>query len=244
MKTISFLLLTLSLSCAANECNTLPNSLSAYYEVTHQEQNNDKHQTLKPQSVTSQSIELHRDNNRVMKREVAQGINNIWTLNKKRSLSAQVSLNRAFEKYKHIIEYQPNELKYKPQWQDVLQVVNIPALSKMTLVKQEKSGCELEQHYVLKDQENTYKLIWLPALRLVKYFQSKSASFSTQWVLNKYQSDMSEMLSLFKQYDNYQSTDYADVGDNESIPFLAAMINQGFSSSSSNTGHSHAHSEH
>ncbi len=74
----------------------------------------------------------------------------------------------------------------------------------------------------------------------MKFFELKSASLTRQWSLTNYQGTVEQIAALFTQYSRYQSTDYADVGDNESTPFLAAMINQGFSVSQ-NTQALHTH---
>lgn len=253
MKIIAALLFTLSLNVSASECELSADVISAYYQLDTQT----THHELK-QPPVQQLFELHRNNNQILQRNVSKGINDIWSLHANR-----LSLSRAFDKYQHIIDYQPNELRYQPQWQDVSQLVAIPALSQMQLVEQKGSGCLLEEHYVLKGkvlkgntlkgkelkgQHQGYQLVWLPNLRLVKSLKLQSAQFTQQWQLTKYQHNDEKMSVLFKQYETYQTTDYADVGDNEGIPFLAKMINQGFSMSPSvsknhavmtNTGHQH-----
>jgi hypothetical protein len=219
MKIISALLCFLSLSSSASECNISPNVISAYYQLSNQATNSER--MTKP---VQQLFELHRNNNTVLQRNVSAGINDIWLLN-----SNRLSLNRAFEKYQHTIEYQPNELRHQPQWQDAFQLVMTPELSHMQLVEQKNAGCLLEQHFVLKNKHRQYQLIWLPNLQLVKFFQVKDTELTRQWKLTNFQPNAEKTLSLLKQYRNYQSTDYADIGDNEGIPFLAKMINQGFS---------------
>lgn len=229
MKIIAALLFTLSLSASANECEISADVISAYYQLDTQTTENE----LK-QPPVQQLFELHRNNNQILQRNVSKGINDIWSLHANR-----LSLSRAFDKYQHIIDYQPNELRYQPQWQDVFQLVAIPALNQLQLVEQKGSGCLLEEHYVLKGnvlkgnalkgQHHGYQLVWLPNLRLVKSLKLQSAQLTQQWQLTKYQHNDENMPALFKQYDTYQTTDYADVGDNEGIPFLAKMINQGFS---------------
>jgi hypothetical protein len=219
MKIISALLCFLSLSCSASECDISPKVISAYYQLSTQAANSER--MTKP---VQQLFELHRNNNTVLQRNVSAGINDIWLLNGNR-----LSLNRAFEKYQHTIEYQPNELRHQPQWQDAFQLVMTPELSQMQLVEQKNQGCLLEQHFVLKDKHREYQLTWLPKLQLVKFFQVKDAELTRQWQLSKFQPNAAKTVSLLKQYASYQSTDYADIGDNEGIPFLATMINQGFS---------------
>ncbi|MGB2742041.1 MAG: hypothetical protein WBC60_15985 [Cognaticolwellia sp.] len=243
MKIIAALLFTLSLSASAKECEVSADVISAYYQLDTQT----THHELK-QPPVQQLFELHRNNNQILQRNVSKGINDIWSLHANR-----LSLSRAFDKYQHIIDYQPNELRYQPQWQEVFQLVAIPALNQMQLVEQKGSGCLLEEHYLLKGnalkgQHHGFQLVWLPNLRLVKSLKLQSAQLTRQWQLTKYQHNDEKMSALFKQYETYQTTDYADVGDNEGIPFLAKMINQGFSIPSSvstnhavmtNTGHQH-----
>ncbi|AZQ82983.1 hypothetical protein EKO29_02240 [Colwellia sp. Arc7-635] len=248
MKIIAALLFTLSLSASAKECEVSADVISAYYQLDTQT----THHELKQPSV-QQLFELHRNNNQILQRNVSKGINDIWSLHANR-----LSLSRAFDKYQHIIDYQPNELRYQPKWQEVFQLVAIPALNQMQLVEQKGSGCLLEEHYLLKGnalkgnalkgQHHGFQLVWLPNLRLVKSLKLQSAQLTRQWQLTKYQHNDEKMSALFKQYETYQTTDYADVGDNEGIPFLAKMINQGFSIPSSvstnhavmtNTGHQH-----
>jgi len=218
---------TTSVSSTASECKILPKVLSAYYDFSQQKTNNIEEQKAQVTSAKkTQSFELHRYINRVLQRDLSQGVNDIWSYNGNR-----LSLNRAFEQYQHTIEYQSNELRYQPKWQDIFQLVSTPDLSKMQLVGQKNSGCQLEQHYVHKTQTSEYQLVWLPNLQLVKFFELKSATSTRQWSLTNYQGTVEQIASLFNEYSRYQSTDYADVGDNESTPFLAAMINQGFSAS-------------
>lgn len=237
-------LLSVSLASTANtvnECKVNPNLLSAYYNVSkqtasnieveltptkvennipNQEANQTAHQTEKQ----TQLFELHRYNNSIMQRDISRGVHDIWLLNGNR-----LSLNRAFDQYQHVIEYQPNELRYQPQWQDVFQLVAAPKLKDMQLIKQKNSGCQLELHYALKTKQVEYQVVWLPNLQLVKLFEQKNTTLTHRWMLTDYQTDTATITSLFNAYASYQSTDYADVGDSESIPFLAAMINQGFS---------------
>jgi hypothetical protein len=79
---------------------------------------------------------------------------------------------------------------------------------------------------------------------LVKSFEITSGNQTRQWALTDYQTNVEKITSLFTEYDNYQSTDYTDVGDNESIPFLAAMINQGFSATQNTQALHQNHSSH
>ncbi|MEH6596395.1 MAG: hypothetical protein V7736_12700 [Colwellia polaris] len=245
MKIIAALLFTLPLTANANECKISADVISAYYQLDTQI----THQNME-QPPVKQLFELHRNHNQILQRNVSKGVNDIWSL-----YANRLSLSRVFDKYQHIIDYQPNELRYQPQWQDVYQLVAIPAFNQMQLVEQKGSGCLLEEHYVLKGQvlkgkvlngdelkelHNGYQLVWLPKLGLVKSLTLQNGQLTQQWQLTKYQQKDEKMPALFKQYETYQTTDYADVGDNEGIPFLAKMINQGFSMPISETRHNAA----
>lgn len=236
MKTFFAILCLVSSNISANECDIPADTLSAYYQLSHQASGSEQQQKTSPQL-----FQLHRDNHRVLQRNVSKGINDIWSQHRGR-----LSLTRAFDEYQHAIEYQPNELAYQPSWRDVFQLVAIPELRKMQLVEQKHAGCFVEQHYVLTDNGMEYQLVWLPHLRLAKFLQVKNAKLTQQWQLTNYQYDKQEITSLFEQYSQYQSTDYADIGDNEGIPFLATMINQGFAlpthrAKASASQHNHQH---
>lgn len=46
--------------------------------------------------------------------------------------------------------------------------------------------------------------------------------------LDKVKFDKAAVMQQFANWDSFQTTDYADIGDNEGDPFLAKMINLGF----------------
>ncbi len=50
----------------------------------------------------------------------------------------------------------------------------------------------------------------------------------SHWKLQKIERNQDVINQFFAQRANYQSTDFADIGDNESDPFLIKMINLGF----------------
>ncbi len=133
--------------CTAGECETSPKLLSAYYEFSQQgtslnRQNSQQLNTQKKQMY----FELHRYKNRILQRDISQGIHDTWSLHNKR-----FSLSRAFEQYQHAIEYQADELRYQPKPQDLFQLVKTPTRDKMQLVAEKYAGCQYEQHFVLSD---------------------------------------------------------------------------------------------
>jgi hypothetical protein len=71
-------------------------------------------------------------------------------------------------------------------------------------------------------------LKWLPELQLVSFFSSTRGDIKETWQLTSQQYDQPAIELFFTQLSQYQSTDYADIGDDHTDPFLAKMINLGF----------------
>lgn len=234
MKVIIIFLLLFSFHSFAQECTNEAEFISAQYEIS--EIVPVKGNSLKD-NLSSTLLEFHRQGNRVLQRFSDVGFSNIW----RQGAHGRISLLRAFDKYQHAIEYQPNELNHKPNWSSIYQPVPVPNIEEMELIAQTGRGCELIQQYQLKNNATEYRVTWLPKLALVSYFQIKSNKINKEWRLNSYQISSERSTALFTQYDNYRSTDYADIGDNESMPFLAKMINQGFSSTQSTSPKPHRH---
>jgi hypothetical protein len=234
MKVIIFFLSLFSFHGFAQECSNKADFISAEYEISS---NGALKENKLNNNRSSTSFELHRQGKRVLQRFSYADFSNIW----RHGAHDRISLLRSFDKYQHAIEYQPNELNHKPNWQSIYQPVPVPNIKKMKLIAQTGTGCELTQQYLLKNNGSEYHLTWLPKLALVSYFQIKSNSVNKEWRLSSYQIRSERSATLFTQYDNYRSTDYADIGDNESMPFLAKMINQGFSSTQSRSPKPHRH---
>ena len=236
MKFIIFFLLLFSFYGFAQECTIKANVISAQYDILSK--GSFKEGDLENRS-SSTLFEFHRKGNRVLQEFSQTGFSNVWT----RGAHERISLLRAFEKYQHAIEYQPNELSHKPNWQRVYQPVPVPNVTEMELVSQTGKGCELTQQFRMKSNNSEYQVTWLPKLELVSYFQIKNDMINKEWRLKSYQINSERSELLFTRYANFSSTDYADIGDNESIPFLAKMINQGFSSTqvANRQQHSHQH---
>lgn len=181
---------------------------------------------------SAQPFDLWRLNQQVAHQSHAQHIAELW----QQLPNGQVRPIRYFEKYQRAIEYQPSELKHQGQavnWSQKYQLVH-PQLLAQDYDTQTGEGCELEQHYTYKKGNQKLSLVWLPELKLVKKLTTSVQHDDGHWhqqgtlELVSYSADADEVAAQFKQWDTYQSTDYADVGDNEHDPFLAKMINQGF----------------
>ena len=90
------------------------------------------------------------------------------------------------------------------------------------------SGCETLQHYTLKQDGTRLRLKWLPEQQLISEFKIKTGGTRTSWKLLEIRKNTQAVAQKFIQLGNYSTTDYTDIGDNESDPFLMKMINLGF----------------
>ena len=134
---------------------------------------------------------------------------------------------RYFDAHQRAIEYQPHDLnkgKGEKEWSSKYQL--IPDAYKATLekVKDVGEGCEKVEHYAGKN----IQLEWYPELKLVKRYVIQKNKSVEEWTLVATEKDMEKVNNEFVSREKYLSTDYADIGDNESDPFLMQMINLGF----------------
>jgi len=139
-----------------------------------------------------------------------------------------VELTRYFDDYQQGIEYQASEIQGNTSWQQISDIITPKFIEKMTLENSRDNACQKEQHYVLNTDKQSISLIWLPAIKLVKKLIISSKTTEYSWQLQQLDSSVEKVKLPFKKWQQYKTTDYADVGDNEDDPFLAKMINLGF----------------
>ncbi len=149
--------------------------------------------------------------------------------------TGQVRPVRYFEQYQRAIEYQPGELRNHNgniEWAQKYQLVSANLLQ--TPVREQGQGCEREQYFEHTSGTQKLSVTWLPELELVKTMVISAQNEAGEWqvlstlTLQSYQLTPQLIEQQFALWDRYQSTDYADVGDNEQDAFLSKMINQGF----------------
>ena len=194
----------------ASECNQ--QAVGATYQIQNKKIN--------------YNFELWLSPNQVIHRNLSTNISELW---EKNSLG-MVKLTRYFDTHKRGIEYQPNELPESVKdWSEKQQLISNSLLTDMTLISTSGHGCDLTTKYQKQQDGNSIELEWLNNHSLVKKLVVRHKSNVvdqiqlTQLVTNSIERD--EVLSaLTKLY----TTDFIDVGDNESDPFLLKMINLGF----------------
>lgn len=199
---------------AVNEICSPQNELVARYQVTFR--NSD--------GKNVKQVHLWRGQNQVAIHYPESHVTELWEYSKNQRLH----LVRYFEEYKRGIEYQANEIGGRHDWSEKFQLISDAMIKGMQLDKVTGKSCKVLERYSLNEDGKKSKLKWLARQRLVKYYKEKTNSGTTIWELISVNHDKNKVKEKFSTLNDYQSTDYADIGDNESDPFLLNMINLGF----------------
>ncbi|MBQ0794512.1 hypothetical protein [Zhongshania sp.] len=200
-------------NCTANT------PISAHYQISHYEHS--------AQPETFSHMVLWRRANSVAEQYPERGITELW----ERNHSNSIKLNRYFDAYQRGIEYSPSEIKVvktDDDWSMKNQLIADSLLSKMSLSKKSGKACERKEIYTLENDNETITVVWLPAYKIVKSYKRSANGKISHWSLTEMSSDSKIIDAFFIKYLDYQTTDYADIGDSESDPFLRKMINLGF----------------
>ncbi len=140
----------------------------------------------------------------------------------------QIRPIRYFQQAQRGIEYQPSEVHGQQDWSAKYQLVSDKLLASMTRQKTTGKGCEQTEYYTQQQGQSKLELSWLANQQLLKSMRISTPSYSREIILTAAHYNQQQVKAQFAMWDSYQTTDYADIGDNESDPFLAKMINLGF----------------
>ena len=125
------------------------------------------------------------------------------------------------------IEQQPQRAN-DAQWQRHTQLITEQLLTQLTADEVVGTGCQQAVKYHGKIGDNQYQVTWLPQLQLLKYYQQSNAKQTLTIELTRLIADQATISQQFNRQHDYQLIDFADIGDNESDPFWAKMINMGY----------------
>jgi len=213
---LALLLLVLSYSQNSNaQCLTSKTELSAQYQLTSDNLHG---------KINRQQVILYRHQNDVAYQYSNQEISEYWHQQK----NGLIDLTRYFDHDNQGIEYQASEIKAKQSWQQINEIISPVLRAKMQLLSTRENACQQEQKLQLIQGQQKILLTWLPQLNLVKRLTIISPTQVKQWQLQQLTTSAEKVAEQFAQWQQYKTTDYADVGDNEDDPFLAKMINLGF----------------
>lgn len=217
---VSFLLMSFSSISRAEQCNS--QTLSASYTISEKLVINDKERLL-----SNEQFSLLRKSPVVAHEFPDKKISVIWS----QLANGYLRPVRYFDKHKRGIEYGPLEINNRKgvkDWGDKYQLVADDMLDTMSLTNTSGEGCERLEFYTHKNGKNEFLLSWMPELKLVKSYKIYRGKKLKEWNLDRIEKDSTLISHWFKNKDAYEMTDYADIGDSESDPFLQSMIFFGF----------------
>lgn len=239
-KFLLIMLATIS-TVQAEECTESPEHLAATYQFKKMTSgNSEKH-----------ILTLWRNGQRLAHETPNKQMTSIW----EQGVGGRLRLVRSFDADNRGIEYQPNEVKVDDTdayWAQLNHLLAPAHFQSWPIIISSGQGCDLVQTYQLKSEHETTQITWQPALKLVISLSQKTGKHDIEWTLRKLIHDKNLINQAFKNWDSYHMTDYADIGDNESDPFLLKMMNlghiehgaAGFYDSEGNSidsGHGHKH---
>ena len=219
---LTALLLTSISQVAIADCSD--NVLGASYKITTSDISG-KHKKVS-------HLTLWRNGEQVAHEYKETAVTEVW----ERLNNGQLRLVRDFDRFKQGIEYEPNEIKIKHNnnnWHLKKQLISQSFIDNMTLLSTTGNDCTTQKKYVKKTSKYKINLQWLVNQKLIYKLTIESAKEKVSWELLTVENNANKVKNLFKRHSDYKTTDYADIGDNESDPFLMKMINIGFVSHSS-----------
>lgn len=206
---------------AKSMCNESAESLGAKYSI--------KKTLLVPKSEDKEStnnemsFELWRKGCDVLHINSAKQLSVVWH----KLSNNEVQQISYFDQYQRGIEFEPVKVS-SGNWDNTLQLISTAKLTKMTLIETKGKGLELIEHYRLNDGDSSINVWWQPAIKIAQQIIYRDNYYETVWLLTEKVLSTNNIDTVFAQRQNYQMTDYADIGDNESDPFLRKMIHLGF----------------
>ena len=205
--------------------------LKAHYSVSkiiNKESDHSSHDHHHGQPhVMNNEVVLWRNQKQVAIHYPGAKITEVWERTKK----GKLFLIRYFDAHKRGIEYQPNEIEGSHDWSQKRQMVSDLLLGRMTLVNEQGSdGCNASNEMVYSDGVRRFELTWFFNQKIAgKFFvEGVESRNRVEWTLESLEQNKGLVEEKFAQLAGFQTTDYTDIGDNESDPFLLNMINLGF----------------
>lgn len=176
------------------------------------------------QAELTKHVKLWRTESAVAYQSENSNVIDFWTS----APNDMLKLVRLFEGHKRGIEYEAKHYGNKITWQNLFHKYAPNQLAAMKLEGSAGQGCNLIETYRKTEQGQTVEVKWLPQYQIAKSIKVNASNNTLSWELVELTANQDKVEQQFAKWDNYYLTDYVDIGDNESDPFLAKMINMGF----------------
>jgi hypothetical protein len=175
-------------------------------------------------------MQVWRHGNQVAYVHEERELTEIWDL----VSDGRQKLIRYFDGYGRAIEYQPEDVETgsgQDAWSRRYQVVADSELEAMEVVRRTGSGCDATEVYEsarAAAPEGMTMIRWRPALNLAEEIRGGQGDSAIRWRVDEIYTDAARVDEEFTKRHRYHMTDFVDIGDNESDPFLRKMISLGF----------------
>jgi hypothetical protein len=209
------------LSCVAD-------NIQIQYEITQKSQSSTTHDHDEHQqdnNRTTKRITLVRQGNTVGHIHSEHQIMQSWYLTPQKKIKP----TRYFDAHQRAIEYQPGELIHgqsDQDWSLRYQLISNNLLEQLTVKATGGDGCSSWQS--LEDNTGSFSLTWLPQQRIVQSLSQHKGNIIETWEIKNKSHDNEAIKAIYAQREAYQATDFADIGDDHTDPFLTKMVTLGF----------------
>ena len=201
-------------------CDVDFSTLAANYQLTTIRKNN----SLVPEYTP---LTLWRRNTEVAHEHSEINMTKAWNL----LTNDRIRPVQYFDAHQRAVEYSLGALNSgvgENSWSKKQNLISNQQKLSMHLDRIEGEGCDKREHLSLTKNGIHYSLVWSVAKALPLAYKEVSDSKEFRLTLSSTNADAIVVNDFFLSLEAYQTTDYADIGDNESDPFLLGMINLGF----------------
>ena len=202
-----------------SKCSVESNELGARYTVTRRSVSSD--------AELETHVEIWRRPRQVALVYEATDTTDVWDL----VSDGRQKLIRYFDHHERAIEYQPEDIPTgsgTSAWNARIQFIPDAMLESLTFAESTGTGCDRIHRYEGTIDGVAHQLAWRPGLRLIESLETRTDSGAETWRLDDLIVDRAEIDGQFETRSRYQTTDFVDIGDNESDPFLRQVIRLGF----------------
>ncbi len=200
-------------------CATDPERLGAHYEHRIED--------LASGESRRDTLELWRDGRRVLHVHPERAQAELW----ERGGDGRLHLVVWYDQHARGIEYLPEDLGPAAgagEWEAKWRLIPQASLRRLGSGKVQGLGCERRRVWTQEAGGRRIELVWDEYLQLPRRYVVTRGKRRETWVLREVVGEPARVAAAFSRRDAYRTTDYVDIGDDESDPFIRRMIHLGF----------------